>query len=114
MIDVSHSNQQEKNSSVGGLFLRLFWMFLGNMVLGVSALLIVQAGASFSPMDILYWLTVPLLVAARYAEISWYKGVTAYGEPASMAHWRRYTVGLLLSAVGVWLTVHGAGYLFAK
>jgi len=114
MADVSHSNQPEKTGGVGVLFLRLFWMFVGNMVLGVSALLIVQTGASFSPIDILYWLTVPLLVAARYADICWFKGATAYGEPASMAHWRRYTIGLLLFSAGAWLAVHGAGYLVAK
>jgi len=114
MTDVSHSNQQEKDSGVGALFLRLFWMVLGNMVLGVSALLIAQGGASFSLIDLVYWLTIPLLVAARYVDISWFKGNTAYGEPASMAHWRRYTVGLLLSAIGAWLAVHGAAYLLAK
>ena len=114
MTDVSHSNQQEKSSGVGAVFLRLFWMFLGNMVLGASALLIMQAGAYLSLIDILYWLTVPLLVAARYVDISWFKGSTAYGEPATMTHWRRYTVGLLLFAVGAWLAVHGAGYLVAK
>ncbi len=114
MTDVNHSNQREKISGVGALLLRLFWMFLGNMFLGASALLIVQAGASLSLIDILYWLTVPLLVAARYVDISLFKGDTAYGEPATMTHWRRYTVGLLLFAVGAWLAVHGAGYLVAK
>lgn len=114
MADASHPNQREKNGGVVALFLRLFWMFLGNTVLGVSALMIVQAGASFSLIDILYWLTIPLLVAARYVDISWFKGDTAYGEPASMSHWRRYTVVLLLIAVGAWLAVHGAGYMLAK
>jgi hypothetical protein len=114
MADVSHSNQQEKTGGVGLLFLRLFWMFLGNIVLGVSALLIVKAGASFSPIDILYWLTTSLLVAARYVDISWFKGDTAYGEPASMTHWWHYTIGLLLLAAGAWLAAHGAVYLLAK
>ncbi len=111
----NHTNPQEKKEqSTCALLLRVFWMFLGNSVLALSALLIMQKGMSFSPIDILYWLIIPLLIAARYADISWFKGDTAYGEPASMTHWRQYAVKLLLIGAGVWFAAHGAGYLIAK
>lgn len=114
MLDTGHVNQEENSSGAVALFLRLCWMFLGNLVLGISALLIVQAGASFSLMDIAYWATIPVLVGMRYVDIAKFKGVTAYGDPASMLHWRRYAIGMLLAGTGAWLAAHGAGYLFGK
>jgi len=113
MNDAGHANQRGK-SSVAALVVRLFWMFLGNMVLGVSVLLIVKGGVSLSLIDVLYWLIVPLQVGARYLDVAWFKGNTAYGEPASMDHWRRYTFGLLLFAVCAWLAAHGGTYWLAR
>jgi hypothetical protein len=103
------------SSNLLGLALRFFWMFIGNAILACSGLYITQGhGSLFSVADISYGIAIPLLIASRYADIVKFQGTTSYGEPATMAHWRRYTGGLLLIAVGGWLAAHGAGYLLAK
>ena len=103
----------DKSASAGlaALVLRVFWMFLGNTALGVCLLMIVQQGAAFTYADPIYGIVLLLLVAARYVDIVRYNGVTAYGDPATPAHWRRYTISLLLLAGGGWLAAHGAAYI---
>lgn len=99
------------NASLAALVLRVFWMFLGNTALGVCLLVIVQQGPAFTYVDISYGISLLLLIAARYVDIVRYNGVTAYGEPATPAHWRRYTVALLLAGGCGWLAAHGAAHL---
>ena len=99
------------NADLAALILRVFWMFLGNTILGVCLLMIAQRESAFSHLDLVYGIVLLLLVAARYVDIARYKGVTAYGDPATPAHWRRYTIALLLLAGGGWLAAHGAVYI---
>jgi hypothetical protein len=102
------NKEQQGTTSVLGLFLRLFWMFLGNAALGVCALkILVDRGAPFTVADIVYGACVPLLIIARYLDITRFNGYTAYLERATMAHWRRYSLGLLLGAATVWLLLRG-------
>jgi hypothetical protein len=108
------TNQPAKNdepTSVIGLLLRLFWMFLGNIALGVSILMVLaERETVFSVADIIYGISLPLLVAARYLEITRYKGTTAEGEPATISHWKRYTVALLVFSIGAWSLCHGISF----
>ncbi len=46
------------------------------------------------------------LVAVRYADIRYLGGRTAEGVPATMAHWRRYVLVLMVASTAVWLTAH--------
>jgi hypothetical protein len=50
-----------------------------------------------------------LLLAARYADIRYFKGTTAEGKPSTLEDWRRYAFILVLSASVAWLTVHFLG-----
>jgi hypothetical protein len=52
-----------------------------------------------------------LLIVARYVDITRFKGDTAYGEPATLAHWRRYALSLLVGSIVVWVVIHGIGYV---
>ena len=104
-----------ETTSILALFLRLFWMFLGNIALGASALYMLSHRASiFSPADVVYAVSVPLLIVARYVDIARFKGDTAYGEPATLAHWRRYALSLLLGSIVAWVVIHGIGYVFMR
>ncbi|HNR35059.1 MAG TPA: hypothetical protein PKO36_07750 [Candidatus Hydrogenedentes bacterium] len=107
----SISADKGANAGLAALVLRIFWMFLGNTALGVCLLMIVQQGSAFTYADPIYGIVLLLLVAARYVDIVRYNGVTAYGDPATPAHWRRYTIALLLLAGGGWLAAHGAAYI---
>lgn len=107
--------KSENQASVVGLLLRLFWMFLGNIALGVSAMMILgNRDTIFGIADIAYALAIPLTVAARYVDIAHYGGVTAYGEPATMADWKRHTAVFVPAAILIWAACHAASYALGK
>ncbi|HOX27003.1 MAG TPA: hypothetical protein PLL30_14890 [Candidatus Krumholzibacteria bacterium] len=91
-------------------FLRFFWMALGNIGLFVGALLIARGTAPTAVTAAYAWLVVALVVV-RYLDIARFDGRTTENEPATMAHWRRYTVLLVVIAGGLWvLARHAAAH----
>jgi len=60
----------------------------------------------FGLLDVLYWFTVGCLLAARYVDIRSLGGRTADGAPATMGHWRRYAVVLVVVSAVLWIVVH--------
>jgi hypothetical protein len=83
-------------------------MFLGNGAFLFSGLYIAMSGRGWrlSLVDVVFWAATVSLLVARFLDISWYRGATSMGEPATMAHWRRYAVRLLLLAVTLWVGAH--------
>ena len=105
----------EKYDSPFRLLLRLFWMLLGNVILIVSVILIFQGKDwQFHTADAFFWGTVAALVLTRYLDIKFYNGLTASGEPASIANWRKYAITLLISSAAIWILTHLANYLMVK
>ena len=99
-------------TGLGGLFLRLFWMGGGNFGLLALAILIIQKRIlPYRLTDLLFWAIVILLIVARYVDIAYFEGGTSYGEPATMKHWRRYTIWLGLISLAAWAAAHGIAYL---
>ena len=94
----------------GGCLLRLFWMAFGNLALILITLLIIERRA-FSALDGAYWLIVVALVVVRYVDITRFAGRTASYEPATMRHFRRYTLGLLAGAAAAWTCIHALSRL---
>lgn len=94
------------NASVLGCLIPAFWMLVGNGVLAVCALAIAAGETSFGVADACYWITVACLLAARYADIRYFSGKTSEGKPATMAHYRRYSVVLCAVSGVVWGAVH--------
>ncbi len=114
MPEVKSPVQAESPNSVSVL-LRIFWMFVGNVTLAVSALFITKhLGGLFSPADIVYLAMIPLLLAARYLDVARYHGGTAYGKPATMADFAKYAVTLVVGAAVVWAAAHGLAYVMPK
>ncbi|HWR98588.1 MAG TPA: hypothetical protein VN317_09235 [Candidatus Methanoperedens sp.] len=82
--------------SVLGLFLRLYWIMLGNGVLVVTAALpVAYPRLPAAPLLGAYALVVVSLIAARYLDVRFCGGQTIDGDPADLGHWKRY-VGVLL------------------
>ena len=99
--------EDHKYDPPAGCFFRLFWMLVGNAILAICALFIAQNYSGFlTAADAVYWITVGCLLAARYVDIRYLYGLTAEGGPASMAHWRRYAMLVLVASTGLWLVVH--------
>ena len=111
----SRQAKGDEKTSVFGIFLRLFWMLLGNITLGISAVMIMGTrDRFFSTADLIYAVSIPLLVVARYLDIARYKGADAYGEPATLGHWKRYTAFLIPSSVGAWCVCHAVAYWLGR
>jgi hypothetical protein len=104
----SGGSHRQAQASGGGAILRLWWMIIGNAVFIFSAVYVAMAGRGWrlSLVDVVYWATVGTLLAARFLDINWYRGSTSSGDPATMAHWRRYAVLLLVISVALWVGAH--------
>jgi hypothetical protein len=105
----------EKHDSIFGLLLRFFWMLLGNVILIISVIFIFQGKDwKLHTADAFFWGTAVALVLARYLDIKFYNGLTAAGEPASIANWRKYAITLLISSAAIWILTHLVNYLMVK
>ena len=92
---------------------RIIWFMVGNAALLLLAVLITEQKA-FSRLDVAFWMTVAALILLRYIDITRLNGLTADGEPASLKHWRRYVLLLLLIAGCLWVLAHGVSRFFAS
>ena len=84
---------------------RLLWLMVGNGALFFLTILIAQRRA-LSALDFAFWATVVGLILIRYIDITRLNGLTKDGEPASLRHWRRYVLFLLLVSAGLWGLAH--------
>lgn len=100
--------------TMSGCLVRLAWMLFGNVALFISAAFIAQHTASlFSLADLVFWTVAAALLVVRRLDIERFGGQTAMGEPATMAHWRRYAVRLLAVSLVAWALAHGIARLAA-
>jgi hypothetical protein len=110
---MTKQNEQptEKYDSIFSLIVRVFWILFGNVILIASVILIFQRKDwGFHTADVVFWGTVAALILTRYLDIKLYNGLTAAGEPASMSHWRKYTIILLICSTAVWVLAHAVNY----
>ena len=91
----------ESSSGCLSIVVRLTWIF-GVSLLVFGAIFIMQ-GNSPGLADIIYWLIALALILARYVDIKYLKGETSDNKPATLKHWRRYSVILLIAAVLLYL-----------
>ena len=103
----------EKYDSPLGFMARLFWMLVGNAILFFTTIFILtNQGKMFNAADVVFGITVALLVLTRYIDIKLLGGLTVTDKPASMANWRKYTIFLLIGSTAVWVLSHAINYLF--
>jgi len=101
------SAQSEYQNPLGCLP-RIFWMMVGNVALFMAALS-VYTSAGWSIADLAFWLIVGLLICARYVDIVRFKGKTTDGKPATMVHFKRYVLMVLLAGAAVWAAARALG-----
>ena len=103
--------EEQKYDPPAGCLLRIFWMMIGNVILLSCAYGIAQHHSSmFSIADAFYLAAVGALLAARFVDIRDFRGTTAEGDPATMAHWRRYATVLGVVSTGLWIAVHAIAH----
>jgi hypothetical protein len=98
----------EDNAS--GCLIRLVWMLLGNIIWAVSAISIAMHSSSLSVADAIFWATVAGLIGVRHIDIARFGGQTASGQPATLSHWRRYAIMLVVLSFAVWIVVHAIAW----
>lgn len=92
-------SQPSVNSESGGgclpALVRLTWIF-GSIALIYCALFIAQRKGPVIADLILLVLTLALILV-RYIDIRYLKGETRENKPATMKHWRRYALMMLIA-----------------
>jgi hypothetical protein len=99
---------QPEYQNPAGCLTRIFWMMIGNCALLLAAVS-VQRSAGWSIADAALWLIVGLLIGARYLDIVRFKGTTADGAPATMAHLKRYVLLVLVAGAALWGAARALG-----
>lgn len=95
----------------GNLLCRLIWMFAGPVTLAIVVYhTVAQGDVWFAMRDIVFAAAVALMIGARWVEMRSGKAQTATGEPATMAHFRRYITVLLPVVAIVWLAAKVVGH----
>ena len=96
---------------MSGCLCRIYWLLLGNVFLGLTTYSIANTHDRIvGGMDALYWLLVVSMIATRYVDVRYLKGVTTDAELATMQDWRRYSLQLALVSAGLWLAAHAYAY----
>ena len=81
------------SDSVLGLFLRLYWMVVGNGVLVIAAAYPLSHSQTTISQSVAACSLVAIsLIAARYLDIRACGGQTVDGDPADLGHWKRYVL----------------------
>lgn len=94
------------HDSGAGCLTRLYWMFLGNALLVILfGLLLQNRPKGPSLLDAGCLIVVASLLFVRYIDIRHFNGQTGEGEPATLAHWRRYSAVLVSGSLALWLAV---------
>ena len=113
---VQHNDQTvDRQGGFLSIIARLFWMAIGNVVLVMACVSILhRSGPMFRTADLVFWVTVLALILVRYLDIRLCDGQTAMGTPASIAHWKKYSVLLLAGSTAAWAICHAVTYLSAN
>jgi len=112
-MTVTPDKESMQYDSPVGCLVRLIWM-MGFLPLLVFAFYIgMERITDLSLIDVLFWGLAAVLIGARFADVKWFGGSTAKGEPANMATWRRFSLLLVAFSLGLWLAARGAAFLLA-
>jgi hypothetical protein len=91
-------------------FARIYWMFLGPMLLLLVAFSLVSGdGDWLSPKSLAYVGMLVLVIFCRWAEFHAGSATTAEGEPATAAHLRRYAIFATVIGSAVWIAANLVG-----
>jgi hypothetical protein len=104
VIPPSSSNPPQTESTPPiSVFIRLYWMLAGHLAIGVTGVMILSN--NFQPAILLhgiYFFAAIMCIVTRYIDIRFFKGLTGEYEPATMAHWRRYSLIVAAYAIPLW------------
>ncbi len=87
-----------------GCLARLIWMAAVPIVMFQATFLLAEGRSVAGLPGVVPLLGVAVVaVAVRWVDVSLLHGLTAEGEPATPADWRRYSLAVLAVTGGLWL-----------
>jgi hypothetical protein len=94
----------EATTSAPALLGRLYWMMVGPFALAICATRITESVPGWlGPLDVIYFLLLGGVLMGRWLEFRYSQPTTAMGEPATVAHLRRYTAVVSIVGLGIWV-----------
>jgi hypothetical protein len=100
-----HPNPE--HDSLPGCFLRLFWLMIGNALLALALLQILFSQAPFfSGVDLFFWSVVGGMIAARFADVAYFRPATAAAQPTALSSGWQYVLTLIVAAATAWILAH--------
>jgi hypothetical protein len=102
------SSQTYTNEGALGCLARLYWMFLGNVIIFFSAISIVlnKSESFLTGLDWIFASGVFSIILFRYLDINYFKGARPDGQAATMADFWKYMRNVALSSMAVWGIAH--------
>ncbi len=98
----------EAPQSPAGCLLRLYWMIGGYLIAILCGVSIVNHHGDFSLVDLIYWLAILGILAARWVDIKRLGGTRADGQVATMRDWRTHAITTVVAGVIGWIVIHFA------
>jgi hypothetical protein len=97
-------------ASVSVILARVMWTLLGPALAGLAALAIAMRGTGWlTPMDAFYGIVIALMISGRWVEQRSGSATTVTGSPATIHHFHRYVIILLLVSAVVWVVANVIG-----
>jgi hypothetical protein len=97
-------------SSMLMVFVRIFWMMLGPIILGLLFFLIVRDGNGwFTAADFWLFAVLNALLLARWAEFKTGNALIATGDPAAPVDLHKYHLRVITLGLGAWVLANVVG-----
>lgn len=110
IIERNNSMENKKNntSSTGiGMLIRVYWMVFGNFINILIAINIaVKKHNSIMFLTLYYFVNTTGLIISRYIDIKYLNGQTTEYEPATMDHWKSYSIKTIGIYLVLWVIVY--------
>jgi hypothetical protein len=95
-----------RGSTLERKLVRAVWILGPAVPIALAGLIAQEPG--YSILDVWFVMATAAAVVARYVDVSKLRGTTLFGEVATMAHVRGYSLKLLMTATGAWSIAHWA------
>lgn len=102
MTESRQAKAQSEGVDPSGCYVRLLWLAASVGVIVLGAALYRGGYGAASTVSLAYWGVVALAIGGRYVEIRKLHGSTLEGKPATLAHWRRFSVRMLAFSIALW------------
>jgi len=112
MVDRSQTSSSPQLTNPFAPLLRIYWLLAGHFIAGIFVFMIgAQSAGHLSWRDAAVGGAVVTVLIARYVDIAYLKGDTADGQPATMQHFWRHALKIVVGALAGWAMAHSLAWI---